>query len=57
MRGPRPKLAFRTSTALRRTDIAGERRRDLDSHEIVRAVEPATAIIILRIKPVGADNG
>ena len=27
-----------------------------DHYEIVRVVEPATAIIILRIKPIGADD-
>ena len=28
-----------------------------DKLEIVRVVEPTTAIIVLRIKPIGADDG
>jgi hypothetical protein len=39
------------------TDLALKRRRNFDGHEIVRIVEPATAIIVLCIEPIGADDG
>jgi hypothetical protein len=38
------------------TDVARERRRDFDRYEIAGIVEPASALIVPGIQPIGTDH-